>query len=480
MKVFGAQKSLLIGQLLFEYTILGILCVTFGVMLTFMLLPKFNEAFGLALTFDSNDVSYVLTIYLAFALMLGLGSGIFPAMVISSTNPGAILRGKHTTQLKSAWIRNGLVICQFAIALSLICCTIIIGDQNSYLQSKELGFNKESVIVLDRINSVSNFQTFKEEVKKTNGVLEIGSSNTVPGGGGFLGSSFRVAGSDGFVVMEGSTIDDSFIDAMEMSIIKGRDFSPLYNDSLSLIINEAAVAGLEIKGDPIGQVVTNFASDPKEVKQFVIIGVLSDFNYKPLFNEISPMAFFNAEGRALPRALPRYLFLKVDAYNMESMMSHVSKLWSNYSKVDLSYFFLDDYLDGNYRAEFEAEKLMRISSAIAILIACIGLFGQSQYIVSRRTREIGIRKILGSTLYQISFLLIGPLSKVFLFALVIALPTVILIMPNWLNGFAYHVGINWYVFVIGGFSVFVLSIFTIVGLLYKAAHVNPIDIIKNE
>lgn len=479
-KVLGSFKKQLISQFLVESTLISVMGTVLGIGLVYLTMPFFNDLAQKQIAFDLLSNPWFIPSFIAFALFIGLAAGIYPAFVLSSFTPASVLKGKVISGQRGNWIRNGLVVFQFWISIVLICCTLIVNDQMSYLQNKELGFDRENTLVVEQAFALqNNVQTFKDRLLTIPGVQQVGGTSAMPGTGIFFGSSFKLAGLDENVAMNCVAFDENYISTMGMEVSAGRGFSLEFQDSLSLMLNETAVAALNIQGNPIGQRVSNIhAANPQNNREYTIIGILADYNYRSLHTEITPMAIFSDRGvQGFTASIP----IKLQSSNLQATVGSINALWDELTpNTAFDFDFLDENLAQLYNTEERSGYLFLVFASIAIVIACVGLFGLAAYIVGNRVKEIGVRKVLGASSASVVMLLLKDFNKLILLAVLVAVPVTILIMRSWLQGFAYYQSIQPMVFVYGGVLALLIAWITVSYQSIKAAVANPVKALRSE
>ncbi len=479
-KVLGSFKKQLINQFLVESTIVSLLGTLIGIGLVFLVLPYFNTLAQKQIEFDLLSNAFIIPGFAAFALLIGLVAGIYPAFVLSTFSPAVVLKGKAISGRSGAWIRNGLVVFQFGISITLICCTLIVNDQMQYLQNKELGFDRENTLVVEQGFALQNQQTFKDRVKNLSEVINVASTSAMPGNGNFFGSSFRTPGANESVALNCAVFDDQYVETMGMTVVAGRSFSKEFSDTLSLMVNEAGAKALGIEGDPVGQRIINVngANNATGDISYQIVGVIRNYNYKSLHTEITPMAIFSNESS---NNFTGFFPIKIQSNDLQSTIASIESIWTEVApNIPFSYNFLDQNLAQLYNAEERSGYLFLVFTAIAIAIACVGLFGLAAYMVGNRVKEIGIRKVLGASAAGVVFLLLKDFNKLVMLSIIIALPITILIMRPWLDGFAYHESIQWQNFLYGGLLALAVAWITVSFQSIKAAVANPIKALRSE
>jgi len=480
-KTMGSLRSQLIGQFLMEAVLMTLLSTTLALLLLNPLIPLFRNISGKEIQYGQLLEPTVLTGLVLFSLLVGLLSGSYPAVVLSSFNPVKVLKGKLSGTLHGVQLRNGLVVFQFAISVVLIISTIVVFEQMQYIRNKELGFNKDRVITLHRAFSLqSQTEAFKEELLGFPQVVSAGSTNSMPGGN-FFGVAFRKEGDQETVFGRGLLIDEDFIPTMEMNIVEGRGFSEQFNDTLSVIINERAARefGLE---NPVGKrLITNSGNilgQVEEDRHFQIVGIVEDFHFQSLHQPITPLFFVLNRAQDGTNAL---MSVRLKGDDFQGAIRQVEALWEKFvPERPFLYSFLDVELGKLYAAEQVAQRVFAFFAGLAIFIACIGLLGLAAFITRQRTKEIGIRKVLGASVSHIVRLLSIDFLKLVGLALLIAAPVAWYAMRQWLENFAYSVDIGWWMFLLAGALAVVIAFGTVSYQALRAALANPIRSLRDE
>lgn len=477
-KVLGSEKRQLVNQFLMESIMVSVGGTIASLGLVMLTLPAFN---GFADKSISGATLFTLpnmAILAAFSVVLGSIAGLYPALVLSSFQPVTVLKGKLIRSKKGYWLRNGLVVFQFFISVALICSTLITRQQINYLQQRNLGFDRENILVLDRAANIPDIATFQNEIQNIPGVVSSGASSAMPGTGFYFGSSFQVEGMSEQVAINCVAFDEGFLQTMDMKVMEGRAFSEEFQDSLSIIVNTSAAKALGIYDNPIGHRVTNF--NPNGGGDYFVVGMIEDYNYKSLHMEISPLIIFHDDG---PLGGVTDLAIRINARKAAPILDAVTQLWQE--KVPdqaFNYNFLDENLGQLYDAERRSGNLFLVFTGVAIWIACIGLFGLATFIMASRIKEIGIRKVLGASSRKLVFLLMGDFNKLILIAILIAVPLVVWGMDSWLQTFAYRIRLEqtWTSFAVGAVIALVVAWITISYHSIRAAMANPTKSLKNE
>jgi putative ABC transport system permease protein len=482
-KVMGSFKSQLVVQFLVEAILLSTISTLVAISFVFMLLPYFNNLVEKQLHFVfSIDVILGLV---AFALFVGALAGMYPAFALSSFNPVIVMKGSFSASSKGSWLRNGLVVFQFVISIILIVGTIVIGRQMAFMQNKDLGFDKEQMLMIKRAFALDKkAETFIEELKRLSEVQDAASTGSMLGKRDeFFGQFFQTEGSSEILTVKSMISDDEFTSVMGFQLKEGRSFAKETNDSLNILLNETAIKTLALT-DPIGKklwLMDNNNNNGAQVnKQVTIVGVVKDFHFQSLRDEITPLVVMNSEqfGR---RTAGTYVAVRLKAGQFQQAIPKIENKWKAFvPDQPFKYEFLDDNLNHGYAEEQRSGKVFAVFSGLAIVIACVGLFGLSAYTASLRTKEIGIRKVLGSSVADVVLLLTKNFTKLVVVAFVLAVPLSWWMMDTWLNGFAYRINVDFSSFAIAGLLALGIALFTVSYQSIKAAIVNPAKSLKRE
>lgn len=481
-KVLGSRKGSLINQFLIESVVVCMISMIIGVVLIYLAIPFFNDFSGKLIQPEIHQQPLTMLALLGISIVLGGIAGVYPAFILSSFKPVVVLKGKMIRSKSGSWIRNGLVVFQFFVSVALICCTLIVGQQMNFMQNLGLGYDKENVLIVEQIFNLSDVETFRNRISELPQITSAAAANNMPGIDPPFGMSFQLRGNDEEAVFNCAVFQNGFLETLKMELIAGRSYSDEFEDSLSIIINESAARVLGIYDDPIGKIVTNLAggNNPSGNCDYRVIGMVKDYNYKSLHTEITPLGIFGDES-----AFGAFINSMAIRFNgsPKSAMNAVEEIWKEQSEGrPFIYHFFDDRLNQLYTAEAKSGELFLIFTAIAILIACIGLFGLATFIISSRIKEIGVRKVLGASSLRVVLLIVRDFNKLILVALVISIPIVVLLMQNWLNDFAYHIslGQTWVSFVIGGLTALAVGWITVSYHSIKAAVANPVKNLRTE
>ncbi len=476
-KVFGAAKGSLINQFLVESIVLVVLAVVIAIGLASLILPFFRQFTGLVLSFSLVENWDILAVIIGFALMIGVLAGSYPAFYLSSFRPLRVLKGKLTTGAKSGGLRRLLVVVQFTISVILIVSTIVVYQQLSYIQNKNLGYDRDQMMILGVSGQVgAQYETFKNEVLNIPGVKSIGGSSRVPSGQLLDSQGARVE-VDGEmtptpVTIKVLSVDPDFIPTYQMELADGRNFTKDFSrDSASFILNERSVEIIGWNGpqDAVGKPMVYAGV------RGTVIGVVKDFHFESLQSEISPIILVNR-----PNSM-RNLSIKIDGGNIRSAVNQIEDVYAKFSpNTPINYNFLDDRFQILYTSETQRSQLFTIFSGLAIFLACLGLFGLASFTVAQRSKEISIRKVLGASVNQI----VGILSKEFVIliaiSMVLAFPAAWYFMGDWLDGYAYRIDLSWLPFVVAAAVAGIIAFITISMQTFKAAVGNPSERLRDE
>ncbi len=479
-KTLGADRSRLIGQFLGESVIYSLLAMVLAVLLHFPGLRLFGHIIGRTMDKNVFTVPWMLPALVGLALFVGLAAGGYPALLLSSFQPVRVFKG----QLKSGggvWFRRILVVTQFTVSVLLIISTLVISRQIQYAKNKKLGFDKEHVLVVPRISAAlrGSLASVRGELKKIPGVLDVGASSRVPG----RGMSRSVFFPEGFSrdeaqVMDVIAVEPGFIPTLGIEIAMGRNFSDTMgtDQTEAVIINETAARRFNWT-DPIGKRFVN-TPDPGqagETTYFTVIGMVEDYHTISLHQKIEPqLILYNTDSLS-------NISIRIAPDNVSRTVDLIKQAWRKLDpQAGLDYFFLDDAFDSQYRADERMEAITLDFSLLAVLIGCLGLFGMSSFTVERRTKEIGIRKVLGSSVAGIVRLLSKETVLLIVVANAIAWPIAYYAMNIWLQRFAYRTTINLWLFAAAAFLSVLTAFLTVSFQSVRAALSKPADALRYE
>jgi len=471
-KTLGSLKSQLISQFLIESTIYSFIAVTLAAFVVSVLLPQFNLLSGKELEF--SQLLNPLMIFGAITLMLLIGilAGSYPAFYLTRFKVADVFKGSAAKGSKSGLIRGGLVVIQFSISMLLIICTMLVYRQLQYTQNKNLGFDKEKVIVISNVDRLeSNRKAFKDALQNDANIVAASYSNSVIPGVNNT-TIFRKPESEEDHIIGLYFADHEHFDVMGFELVAGRNFSREFpSDSTAMLVNEAIVDAMGWE-DPIGERLISFNGEkPMEI---TVVGVLKDYNFESLRENIRPIMI----------RLGDFGNDMTVRYTHEDPKEAVELLESKWKEVapnePFEFAFLDERFDEMYRAEQRLGVLFTIFTGLAIFIACLGLFGLAAFTAEQRTKEIGIRKAMGASSFTIVRLLSSEFVKFILIAFVISIYPAYYFISGWLENFVYRIGIDWWVFLLSGIIAFVISLITVSFQSVKASRLDPATTLRYE
>jgi putative ABC transport system permease protein len=477
-KIVGSTKGLLIRQFLFESLVTSLISVVVAATWVQLLLPVFNR-----LTQKQLEVHYLqdpfnVVFLLVIGLFVGTLAGLYPAFVLSSFRPIAVLKGRFVTSRSGSRMRNALVVLQFAISIICIAMTILVYRQMDFMQKKDLGFDKENMVVVDRAFSLQNqAEAFMQELRNLPGVVNAAGSNSIISGGNYFGIMFQAGGDPEPKTTRGMNIDEDFIDTMGLKIVQGRGFSHQFNETRNVIINESTIQEFGWN-EPVGMKIQYLGGEGEPTGEYTIVGVVEDFHYNSLH---SPINSFVLLGIPADQRIFANLQIKINPENIAETIAAIEGKWKEFNPQEpMSYYFLDTKLEEMYGNEKTSGQIFSIFSLLAIVIACIGLFGLSAYMAELRTKEIGIRKVLGSTASKIVVLLSKDFARLVGLAFVIATPIAYYAMTRWLQNFAFRSPVHVWIFLLAGMSAVIIAQLTISVQALKAANTDPARALRFE
>jgi len=477
-KAIGAEKRSLVLQFIGESVTMSILALLLALILVTLLLPAFNNITQKNLQlFDRKDM---LVWIILLTIATGIISGLYPAFYLSSFKPVTVLKGKLINHFSANAIRKGLVVFQFTISICLVLGAIVIVRQLHYMENQQLGFNKKQqlIIPLQNQNAIKNYTAFKNELLKNPSVKNVTSGSTYPGITNVEDILFYGEGKSVHDVVDVhlANVEDNYFETLGLKIIEGRAFSrDFIADSNSIIINEAGLKqlGYDTKS-AVGKIVNyDFKGTHNTMR---IVGVVKNFNYESLYNEVKPFAFNKFFGD--PNS---YVIANVSVTDYAAVLKEIGQSWSKINPgIPFDYSFLDQDFARNYEKDKRASSIVSYFTIIAILIACLGLFGLAAFSAEQRTREIGIRKVLGASVPNVTALLSGDFMKLVFIAILIASPLAWYVMNKWLEAFAFKITISWWMFALAGTVAILIALITVSFVAIKAAVANPVKSLRTE
>lgn len=476
-KVLGSVRKQLIGQFLTESLLTGIFALFVGLAILTIVLPLFNDFTGKSLTlsiFSGSLISYTL---IGVVLLTGFIAGAYPAIYLSAFQPVKVLTGKMSNAMKSGWLRSGLVIFQFSISIILLIGTLIVYEQLQFIQQKDIGFERDHILILHDAYTLGNHtDSFKEELRKLPEVKSISVSGYLPVPSNRSQYAFWPKGgrqSDNKTTLYKFNVDEEYIQTYGMELLSGRNFSKERGtDSLACIVNESAVAQFGWE-NPIGKRISRLYEEETEIS-YEIIGIVKDFHFESLRETVAPMVLTMEPSSS-------FISLKFRSDNISAFINKVEKAWKNrINDYPFHYSFADDKFDEVYHSEMQMGEIFGLFALISIFVGCLGLFGLSAYTAEQKTKEIGIRKVLGATIGNVVYMLSKEFIKLVTIAFIFAAPIAYYAMNMWLEDFAYRIDVHISTIVLAGLLAMFISLATVSYHAVKAAVMNPVRSIKFE
>jgi putative ABC transport system permease protein len=470
-KVIGAQRKNIIKQFLGEAVIVSFISLIISLIIIEIFIGPFSYLVNRELNLDYLNVS-LIGLFIILAIVIGLLAGAYPAIYLSKFNPVRIIKGVTKKGGTNEYLKKALVIFQFSIAIFLIISLLIMNLQMRFIKSKDLGFDKEQIIVVNNLRPeiYRDLDVIKSELIKMSDVVSISGSQSIPTSNNMVQNTYK-SGDDpnNSIVMNEMAVLDDFIETYGIKIKEGRSFNQKYRtDTFSFIVNETAVKKLGLK-NPIGEKIFVWKTEGE------IIGVMKDFHFRSFHQEIEPLVITKY------RNYISFISIKVNSDNLSKTLENIEQVINKFNNgYEFTYYFMDDRLNNLYQEEERSNKLNLFGSVLAIIIAMLGIFALTSYTVIKRTKEIGIRKVMGTPVSKILMMLLKDISKWVLLANIIAWPLAYYFMRNWLTNFAYKIEINIWMFLAGSAIAFIIAIITVLALAYNAATANPAESLRNE
>lgn len=479
-KVMGANRMMLMQQFLIESALTGLLAAILALIIACIAMPYFNSLAGKSFTLSILVNPQNISLLMGCGLLTGIVAGLYPAWYLSAFSPAKVLKASLHGGGKHAWVRKGLVTAQFIVAVILVVMTITVGEQLQYLISAKLGFDRENVVVIPvRAPMAASYLPFFEAVKQQAYVVSTTVMNDV------FGKSHNTHEFNHEGMQQGDWkyfpclyVDENFVPTFQLELLAGRNFDKNYvrDDSLAVLVNEEMVKalGYETAAQALGKRLYTPHGHER------IVGVLKNFNYVALTKPIGPMVF-DLPAPQQKIMWTRNLVVRLKAGSLENSLAALQELWSQYaSEYPFQFYFLDEKLDQQYRAQQVLSQLSRLFAALAIFIAILGLFALSAYTTTNRRREMGIRKVLGASSQQISWLVMRDFLKLALLALLIALPASCLLANYWLSDFAFRTELSLWPFVLASVLLLLVVILTSFYHTQKISRIDPVNALRQE
>lgn len=486
-KVMGSFRSHLVRQFLSESILLSLLSFFIAIGIAYLLLPVFNDLAGRQLSIPFESVPFYLLL-ISGAIVTGLLAGMYPSFFLSAFKPVNVLKGNVSLGMKSGFIRSSLVVFQFAISIVLIISTLAVFNQLNFIQTKKIGFNKDQVIMIEDADALGNNRVaYKNEILKNSIIVNGTLSGYLPVSGTWRSDTpwwaegKNPSQHENLVSLQNWAVDYDYLKTLGMTIKDGRDFSEDFpSDSSAVILNETAAANFAFEGSPIGKKILTFKGDeqgvnPDETESLTVIGVVENFHFESLKENVgSVMLFLSSRPQG-------YLSFRFQSQDTKAVIELLESKWKEMAPGQpFTYTFLDERFGNMYAAEMRLGRMFAIFAGFAIIIACLGLFALTAFTAEQRTKEIGIRKVLGASVTSIVVLLSKEFGKLVLIAFVIASPVAWWAVNKWLEDYQYKITLGWTLFAVAGLAAFLIALLTMSFQSIKAAVSNPVNSLRSE
>ncbi|HEY1869447.1 MAG TPA: ABC transporter permease [Chitinophagaceae bacterium] len=478
-KVLGSLKANLIQQFLTESFLISFIALVLAIFIAWLLLPYFNQLAGKEIQPAILFQPYMLLALVVLILVVGLLAGSYPAFFLSSFQPIDVMKGKLAAGFKRSWLRNSLIVFQFVTSIVLIFGTIVIYNQLNYIHNKDVGFNRNHVLIINHTNALGQqTESFKNELTQISGVQGATKS-------GFLPVNYTRNSNTYFtsptlnpntgITMQAWTVDEKYIPTLDLKIVQGRNFSQQFpTDSTAAIINETAAKFLATKDLLNKNFYTVKGSNTNWQDKFHIIGIIKNFNFSSLRDVVTPLALFLGKDDG-------GISVRISSNNVAGVVDQIKNKWKAMAPSQpFDYSFMDEDFNKLYTTEQRTGQIFITFAALAILIACLGLFGLVTYATEQRIREIGVRKVLGASVSNIAGMLSTDFLKLVIISTIIAFPLAWWSMNKWLQSFAYRVNISWWMFAVAGITALLIALITVSFQSIKAAIANPVKSLRTE
>ncbi|MGB5820212.1 MAG: ABC transporter permease [Saonia sp.] len=475
-KVVGAGKTALIRQFLGESLLLSLCTMLLSIPITILLLPFVNELAQADLTYSDVLHWKIGLLLLGLGIFTGLVAGIYPAIILSSVKPVQALKSSSMLKSGNGNFRKALVVFQFVVSISLVATVIIVTQQFRFAQSKDLGFEKDNLLAL-RIGTdaaSSKYDALKSTFLKIPGVRNVASGNYAPSEVVLTDNGLYPPGGnrENNTVVKRNGISEGYLKTMNIPLLQGRDFREGDGDA-QILVNEATLKAFNIDSE-LALNAKLLQSNGDETFEMEIIGVVADYHFASLKDEIAPLFLFK-------ESEPNWLFIKAETKNYKQLLTHLEQQWkATVSNVPFDYAFVDKEVEKLYEEEKRLGQISMVFTILAILISCLGLFGLVSYVAEQKKKEIGIRKVLGASINSVVQLLTKDFIKLVLIAFIIASPIAYFFMQRWLEDFTYRIDIQWWVFVLAGGFALGITLLTVGFQSIKSALANPIKSLRTE
>jgi len=469
-KVIGADRWQIIKQFYTESILFALVALVLALTISDLILNSFNHLAGKDISFTSLGFPTIAGLFL-LTVFTGVIAGSYPAIYLSSFQPIKVLKADSKVSGGGSLFRKILVVTQFSLSLILIIGTIIISSQLNYIKNRDIGFNRENVVSFDTNESLrNNNETIKNELKQNPDVISVSASmNPTYITNSTSSLHWEGKNENDLILFHFMATDQDFANTFKIKMVDGRFYSKDHaSDSAAIVLNEEAVKAMGLK-DPVGKVITMWGD------KLTIIGVIINFNFKPMETKIEPMVILSALNYT------RSMFVRIKSADIPGTISFIENTYKKFSpSTPFNYHFLDQDFDALYRSETRMQTIFEYFAIFAIIISCLGLFGLASYIAERRTKEIGIRKVLGANIFNLTYLLSLEFTKWVLISNLIAWPVAYYFMTKWLQGFAYRTELSLWIFPLSGLLVLLVALATVSYQAIKASLLNPVKSLKYE
>lgn len=486
-KVMGSLRTHLVRQFLSESILLSLISFVLALAIAWLFLPPFNELAGKELFLPLDKPVFWIQLISA-GVVVGIIAGVYPSFFLSAFKPANVLKGNLSLGMKSGMVRSVLVVFQFFISIVLIIGTIAVNRQLSFIQQKKIGFNKEQIIIIkDAYGLGDQLESFKEEALKDTRVLSGTISGFLPvHGTNRSDNTYWPEGvqptQENLISLQSWRVDHDYVKTLGMNIVEGRDFSREFpSDSSAVILNQSALRLFGITDHPIGKSIHSWSStsteaniDPNNFDKFIIIGVVEDFHFESLRQSISPLGLFLSRSRGL-------ISFRFQARETGDVIRSLEATWKKIAPgMPFSYSFLDEDFGQMYSAEQRLGKIFTVFAGLAIIIACLGLFALTAFTAEQRTKEIGIRKVMGASVSSIVMLLSKEFGKLIVIAFVVAVPVAWYAISSWLNSYTYRTEVGVGIYLLAGVVSFLIAWLTMGYQSFRAASADPVRSLRSE
>ncbi|RYC68869.1 ABC transporter permease [Spirosoma sordidisoli] len=477
-KVLGSVRQSLANQFLIESLLLTMIALVLAIGIVYLALPLFNDLAGKTLTLNFGESVWLLPSLLLLGVLVSILAGSYPAFFLSSFKPIVVLKGtKFTGDKKSIGLRSGLVVVQFSISIILMIGTTVVYRQLSYIQNKRLGYSKEQVLVLpDTWQLAKKEEVFRNQIMQDPRVVRVSMSGYLPAGPSYNNNYMMYSESnpDQFVKGLRYDVDYEYIPTLGMEMAAGRNFAKEYGtDSSGVILNETAVRTFGWHGNVVGKSIGHTENDGLK-RTYRVIGVVKDFHFRSLHESISPLVMILGRNNGT-------MIVKAKTKDVSGLLASLENQWKQLATdAPFTYSFLDKRFNDTYLAEQKTGRILGLFAGLTIFVACLGLFGLATFTAEQRTKEIGVRKVLGASVASIVGLLSKDFLKLVLIAILLAVPVAWYVMDKWLQSFAYKIDMAWWVFALAGVLAVGIALLTVSFQSVKAALMNPVQSLRSE